>query len=208
MNLLWRVDGTLFDTYPAITFAISKSLNDLGHAVKLNVIDGLVRHSLNHCVETLSERLDLDEGLLFQHVMDHYQVVPLKNQPPIAGVREVCLHVQELGGKNLIITNRSIPLTESILEAHGMTNLFTDVLGMALDWKPRLNLNFIRAALEMYQVGVDETLFIGNNQFDIQIGKQLGVKTCYFGPPEQTAPANVHIENFNQLLSIIKENNL
>ncbi|MFO7583234.1 MAG: hypothetical protein R6W69_00780 [Anaerolineales bacterium] len=45
-HLLWDLDGTLFDTYPAITYAISKSLNELGGAMALNVIDGLARQSI------------------------------------------------------------------------------------------------------------------------------------------------------------------
>ena len=43
-NILWDVDGTLFDTYPAITYAISKSLNKMGLSIALNVIDGVHWH--------------------------------------------------------------------------------------------------------------------------------------------------------------------
>ena len=42
-NIIWDVDGTLFDTYPAITFAISKSLLESGQNMAMNMIDGLVR---------------------------------------------------------------------------------------------------------------------------------------------------------------------
>ena len=63
-NILWGVDGTLFDTTPAITYAISKSLNEPGHSLALNVIDGLACQSLDHCLTTLSKRFKLDPKLL------------------------------------------------------------------------------------------------------------------------------------------------
>ena len=65
-NIFWSVDGTLFDTYPAITHAVSKSMNELGFPVPLNVIDGLVRKSLDECVDILSERFEVDPDLLRQ----------------------------------------------------------------------------------------------------------------------------------------------
>jgi phosphoglycolate phosphatase-like HAD superfamily hydrolase len=32
-NLLWDLDGTLFDAYPAITYANSKSISQMGGAM-------------------------------------------------------------------------------------------------------------------------------------------------------------------------------
>ena len=47
-NILWDVDGALFDTYPAITYALSRTLNELGLSIALNVIDSLARQSISH----------------------------------------------------------------------------------------------------------------------------------------------------------------
>jgi phosphoglycolate phosphatase-like HAD superfamily hydrolase len=62
-NLLWDLDGTLFDAYPAITYANSKSISQMGGAIALNVIDGLARQSIGHCLKTLAARFKLDLNL-------------------------------------------------------------------------------------------------------------------------------------------------
>jgi phosphoglycolate phosphatase-like HAD superfamily hydrolase len=65
-NILWQVNGVLFDTYPALTYSFSRALNEMGYSVALNVIDGLVRQSLDDCVNALSGRFRLDPDLLRQ----------------------------------------------------------------------------------------------------------------------------------------------
>lgn len=50
-NIIWDLDGTMFDTYPAIVYAIGESLEELGLSVSLTVIDGYARQSLDHCYE-------------------------------------------------------------------------------------------------------------------------------------------------------------
>jgi phosphoglycolate phosphatase-like HAD superfamily hydrolase len=53
-NIIWDVDGTLFDTYPAIAQAFKAALNDLGADASLDWIEGLARKSLGRCASTLA----------------------------------------------------------------------------------------------------------------------------------------------------------
>ncbi len=96
--LLWDTDGVLFDTRPAVTYAISRSLNELGYAIALNVVDDLARQSLDFCVDTLAARFRLDPGLLRQRSAEHYRQIPPERQPPFPGAREVCAWIAARGG--------------------------------------------------------------------------------------------------------------
>ena len=86
-NMIWDVDGTLFNTYPAITYALSKSLNRMGKPVALNLIDGLVRQSFQHCVDTLCRRYKVDADMLLEQFAEVYRTISLQNQPPVDGAR-------------------------------------------------------------------------------------------------------------------------
>ncbi len=59
-NIIWDVDGTLFETYPVITRAITAALNDLGQDAPLAWIDELARKSLSQCDAVLADKYQLD----------------------------------------------------------------------------------------------------------------------------------------------------
>lgn len=206
-NILWDLDGTLFDTYPAITFAISKSLNEMGFSVPLNVIDGLGRQSLAYCVTTLSQRFKLDPDLLGARFADSYQMVDPANQAPFPGVHEVCELIHQRRGFNVIITHRNIRSTQQLLDVHGLASYFNDIFSVEEGYPRKPDPAITLAALEKYAMQPDETLLIGDRDLDIQTGRAAGVRTCLFGLGELNMPANFQIEGYYQLLKMLKTQN-
>jgi phosphoglycolate phosphatase-like HAD superfamily hydrolase len=202
-NILWDLDGTLFDTYPAITYAISKTLNEMGLSVALNVIDGLAHQSLDHCVKTLSQRFKLDPSLLQERFAESYRMVNPVNQPPFLGVREVCELLQTRGGWNGIITHRRVQSTKRLLDAHNMTSYFDDIYSVEQGYPRKPDPAMALAALEKYAMQPDETLLIGDRDLDIQARRAAGVPTCLFGKIERAIPTNIKIENYYRLLEMI-----
>jgi phosphoglycolate phosphatase-like HAD superfamily hydrolase len=197
------VDGTLFDTYPAITYALSKSLNEMGFSIALNVIDGLARESLSRCVETLSQRFKLDPDLLRRRFAESYRTVDPANQLPFPGVQIVCELIQARGGLNLIITHRSVKSTKSLLDAHHMTACFEEIYSVEKGYPRKPDPAMVLAALEKYAMRPDETLLIGDRDREIQAGREAGVRTCLFGQTELTIPADFQIGHYGQLEEIL-----
>ncbi len=58
-NIIWDLDGTLFDTYPAITGAFQAALADLGKDAPLDWIDSLAKKSVGFCETSLSEHFQI-----------------------------------------------------------------------------------------------------------------------------------------------------
>ena len=202
-NILWDVDGTLFDTYPSITYAISKSLNEMGLSVALNVIDGLARQSLEHCMETLSRRFKLGPDLLGARFAESYRTVDPANQPPFPGVREVCELIHVRGGLNVIITHRSVQSTQRLLDTHGMASDFDDIFSIEQGYSRKPDPEIVLVALEKHTIHSAETLFVGDRDLDIQAGNAARVRTCLFGQAELSVPANFRIEHYDRLLKIL-----
>jgi phosphoglycolate phosphatase-like HAD superfamily hydrolase len=75
-NVIWDVDGTLFDTYPAIAGAFRAALRDLGGDTPLERITALARESLGHCTRTLAAAHDLDAAALEDAFSRHYERTP------------------------------------------------------------------------------------------------------------------------------------
>jgi phosphoglycolate phosphatase-like HAD superfamily hydrolase len=207
-NTLWDVDGTLFDTYPAITYAFSKSLNEMGLSVAMNVIDGLARESISYCVETLSQRFKLDPDLLRRRFAETYQTLDPANQTPFPGVREVCEFIYRRDGLNIVITHRAIQSTQTLLETHAFSEYFEDIFSIEQGYSRKPDPAMIVAALDKHALDPDQTLLVGDHDLDIQAGEAVGIRTCLFGQVEATATSDFQIENFAQLLNILTNETL
>lgn len=204
-HILWDVDGTLFDTYPAITFALSKSLKELGLSVALNLIDGQARRSLDDCLQTLSQRHKLDPDLLRSRFAESYQAVPPENQPPFPRVGEVCTWIQERGGRNVIVTHRGVASTQRLLAAHDLAPLFAGILSVEQGYPRKPDPALFMAALQQFELDRTATLVIGDREIDIQAGRVAGLRTCLFGQEPLAELANYRIDDYGQLLALLME---
>jgi len=204
-NILWDLDGTIFDTYPAITYAISRSLNELGHSLALNVIDGLARQSIDYCMETLSQRFKLDPSLLLAQFTKSYREVSPEKQVPFPGVREVCSWVHDHGGVNVIVTHRAVASTQKLLAVHGLASCFDHIISLEQGYPRKPDPAMVLAVLEKHNLLPDETLMVGDRELDIQSGLAAGVHTCLFGGLKISIPVDVTIDSYEQLLSNLME---
>jgi len=202
-HLLWDLDGTLFDTYPAITYAISKSLNELGGTMALNMIDGLARQSIGHCLETLAARFKLDPNLLHARYVENYRKLSPANQAPFPGAREICAFVHQNGGRNIIITHREIEPCHILLETHKMSALFDDIFSTEQGYPRKPSPEMILTALSKYDLNPAETLMVGDRALDIQAGQAAGVRTCLFGTAYLSVAAEFHVQHLSEILGQI-----
>jgi hypothetical protein len=63
-NIIWDVDGTLFDTYPSFANSFRQAVNDLGKDAPLDWITQAAKISMDHCITALSERCELNLKIL------------------------------------------------------------------------------------------------------------------------------------------------
>ncbi len=202
-HLLWDIDGVLFDTRPAVTYAISQSLNEMGYAIALNVVDGFARQSLDYCVATLAARFKIDPTLLRQRSAERYQQISPERQMPFPGVREVCAWVASRGGLNLIATARKIESTRALLNAHGMTTLFAEVFSLEQGYPCKPDPVILLTALKKYALDPAETLLIGHREIDIQAGQAAGIATCLFGGAEVSSLPSLRVVDYVALLAYL-----
>ncbi len=203
-NILWDVDGTLLDTYPAITYAISRALNELGQPAALNVIDGLARQSIERCIAALAQRFRLDPDLLRGRYLAAYAVVPLAKQPPFPGVVEVCAWIQTHGGLNVAVTQRGAVSTQALLDAHGLARLFAGIVSVEQGYPRKPDPAMMLAALEIYALDPAATWMVGDRELDVEAGRAAGLRTCLFGRACLAHPADLHIDHYAHLLALLQ----
>ncbi|MBN1267406.1 MAG: HAD family hydrolase [Anaerolineales bacterium] len=206
-NIIWDVDGTLFDTYPAINGSIRKAVNQLGADVPLKQIETLTRISLGHCISELAVRYQLEEKAI-EGVFEHfYAEVTAAECPPFPGVMKICSYLCSLGGKNIIITHRGKSGTEELLSAFGLGEMFADLITRDDGYARKPDPAAFFAAVERNNLKKEETINIGDREIDIQAGQAAGIfSVLYAGSPVNVKP-DLIVEYYEDLYRFIQEQN-
>lgn len=198
-NLIWDVDGTLFDTYPAIARAFRAALNDLGADDSLKRIADLARVSLGEAAAVLAAEHGLDRTVLEAAFDGHYEHATPAEQPPFPGVREVCRQVLRLGGRNVIVTHRGPRGTAELLTAGRLTRYFSGCITRADGYPRKPDPAAFNAIIERCGLNRDETMSVGDRDIDVRAGRAAGVVTCFFGSVDAPPDADIVIDDFGEL---------
>jgi HAD superfamily hydrolase (TIGR01549 family) len=202
-NLIWDVDGTLFDTYPAMAAAMRATLAELGADVPMERLETLARVSMDHCIETVSEAHRLDAQVILKGFLQHYASISSEDQPPYPGVRDVCEAILSAGGKNVIVTHRRRAATAALLAAHDMERYFADAITYDDGYPRKPDPAAFVAALEQNALLREETMTVGDRDIDILAGQAAGVATCLFGAPRDDVTPDLIIADFSELLRVL-----
>jgi len=202
-NIIWDVDGTLFDTYPAIARAFRLSLNGLGRDSPIGQIEGLARVSMDGCIRALADEHGLSAEQITAGFSAHYAAMKPADEPPFAGVVLVCEHVCRIGGRNVIVTHRSRAGTERLLAANSMQHLFAGWLTADDGYPRKPDPAAFEAALGLHHLVREETLAIGDRDLDVQAGRAAGLFTVRFGAESGDAKADAAIQDYSAMAEIL-----
>jgi phosphoglycolate phosphatase-like HAD superfamily hydrolase len=205
--LIWDVDGTLFDTYPAFVKAFGLALDEIGATAPPGWIDDLCRQSLSHCVSTLAREFEVDPDELARRFRTHYAAIPAQDQPPFPGVMDVCSYVRAIEGENYIVTHRGGLSLAELLAAHHVRDYFADCLNGDGDYPRKPDPASFEAIIDRYYLEREETLAIGDRDIDILAGRAAGVRTCWFGPAQPEVAADYAVTDYAQLGRLLRAEN-
>lgn len=198
-NIIWDVDGTLFDTYPAFASAFQAGLADLGAEAPLKWINDLAKVSMEHCENTLADHFHLDIDVIDRKFDEHYAQIQYANQLPFPGVKELCMDVCAHGGKNVIVTHRGRAGTVALLETHGMDQFFSDAITRDDGFPRKPAPDAFEATMRNCELVCSETISVGDRDIDVLAGRAAGIFTCLFGSPIEDLSADLTIGDYREL---------
>jgi phosphoglycolate phosphatase-like HAD superfamily hydrolase len=206
-DLIWDVDGTIFDTYPAFIRAFEAALQDLDAQAPRQRIAQLCRQSLSHCVATLADECQVDADDLLRGFQAHYAATPARDQPPFPGVIEVCAYVHSIGGQNLIVTHRGGESLQHLLHAHHMADYFADCLTRDDGFPRKPDPESFGEMIQRHHLERQSVLAVGDRDIDVLAGRAAGVRTCLFGTRLPEVGADYTIAHFAELYRILAVEN-
>jgi phosphoglycolate phosphatase-like HAD superfamily hydrolase len=206
-NIIWDVDGTLFDTYPPIAMALQNAIKKLGKDAPLQSIEKLTKISLSECIKTLSSEYELGVEEIEREFKNEYSRVSAKESPPFKWVKEICEYIKSISGKNVIITHRGKEGLEELLSAYGMKEDFEGYFTRDDGYPRKPDPTSFHKAIEKYDLQKQETINIGDREIDIVAGQNAGIFSCLFGSIPNSVKPELVVNNFEDLHKYIIEQN-
>ena len=207
-NIIWDVDGTLFDTYPSIIATFLAVLNANGCSTPSEHIASLAQISLQHCADTLAAEFDLDPDQTVEQFSARYRQVSPADQPPFPGVHQVCQAISTLGGLNLVVTHRSLSSLKVLLEHHLLDRYITACLSAQDGFPTKPDPAMFNELVSRFTLQRGETLAVGDRDIDIQAGRAAGLRTCGFGGEIKHSIPDFRISDYLELVSLIEHESL
>jgi len=202
-HIIWDIDGTLFDTYPAISAAILAALVEQGVSIGREQVIHLAKLSLGNTLPSLAKQFKLDYERLYVRYEFFLAGTPLGSQRPFRGARQLLNLIVQRGGLNLIATHRGTDSLIPLLKYHRLYSLFSDILTVGDGYPRKPNPAMFNTLLSRHGLKPEETLAIGDRDLDLQAGKAAGVMTAFYGDAPHEIEPDIYIPDYLEFIKLI-----
>jgi len=183
-HYFWDYDGTLFDTYDAVTSAFLKGVKDNGIDITFEKLRWMTKHSLGWTANQLSEQ----SGVPAQVILDgYYRHAPeeetLEAMKPYPGIRETLEAICRNGGKNYLYSHRDQKSIEA-LRHYGLDHLFTDAITKDDHFPRKPAPDALNYLAEKHSLDPADCVMIGDRSLDVEAGINAGMSGVLFDPED------------------------
>lgn len=194
MNLLWDLDGTIFDTYPLMVESFIQVYEEV-HGESVD--GGVVLPWLKTTTKEAFAHFNIPESYETKYKTIN-RCMAKEGSKVFSGVEEILAAAQV----NVIVTHRNLDSTKELLEKWGIFKYFIEIVSPDED-------NFARKPDSgAYQYLYDKYNLdwaIGDRALDLIPAKSVGMKTASF--QNEAINADIHINAYtNKVLETFKKN--
>ncbi len=184
---LFDVDGTLVDSVRDISGSIQQVLIARGRS---DVPEAFLRRYIGRHLIDLFLDLDFPRESMDEMVAEYRQIYLARKHASTSVYPGVAEMLGSLGGRKSTATTKGTPTTRAVLEHFGLLQHFDHVQGTdGFPAKPEPDV--LLKSLEVFGVGPEECLLVGDAAADMEAGRRAGVKTCAvrygYGDPAELA---------------------
>lgn len=169
-HFFWDFDGTLMDTYPAMTEALCRVAADRGVALSKEKALALLKISLSHGLNALG-----GDGSAMLADFRHYEKELLHRMiSPVPGIPET---LAGLPGKHYLVTHREKDALD-YLEGAGLKHFFTDSVTGDDGFPRKPAPDGLLHLIHKHGLNPEECVMIGDRPLDTAAGRNAGILSC------------------------------
>ncbi len=174
--VLFDFDGTLADSYAAITASVNHVLEHHGRpALAEAQVRRLVGHGLAQLMETVLPGVDPDVAARLYR--EHHPSVLREHTRLLPGVADGLVALRRAGVKLGVCSNKPSRFTQACLDILEISQHFEVVFGPEEAGAAKPDPAMLLKALENLGVSKEQSLYVGDMEVDIEAGRRAGVET-------------------------------
>ena len=207
--VLFDLDGTLVDSYAALTEAVNHArrihgLSDLG----AERIRQLVGDGMETLLQRAFERTDVPAGVQ-EAFESRYGEVCCEESHVLDDVEVTLEKLTRLGVAMAVCTNKPTFFSKKILDFLELSHHFRAIVGPDLAGARKPDAQHLLYTLNAVQCPVEQTLFVGDMPIDVRAARNSGIDVAVVATGsstrEQLADANPDhfLERFSDLIGLV-----
>jgi phosphoglycolate phosphatase len=172
--VLFDFDGTLADSYAAITASINHLRAHIGlPALEESNVRGHVGQGLGHLLEMTVPGMDVETGTTLYRA--HHPSVMQSGTRLLPGARALVDFLGERGARQAVCSNKPVVYTKELVHYLKLERWLELVLGP--EDVPRIKPapDMVHKALEHFRIKREDALYIGDMTIDIETARAAGV---------------------------------
>jgi phosphoglycolate phosphatase len=180
-TVLFDLDGTLADTAPDLAYALNCVLEEQGQEpLPFETIRPVVSHGGIALVKLGFgiEEEHPDFYLLRQRLLEIYRENIARETELFPGMQDLLIAIEQEDMNWGVVTNKPSWLTEPLMEALGLTERAACIISGDTCNNRKPHPEPILYGCEMAGSEVDQCLYVGDAQRDIEAGRHAGVRTA------------------------------
>lgn len=185
-SLIWDMDGTLVDSYPAIVANLAAACRECGVAVtKEEIRREILTHSAVHFLINLEKKT----GVPAQRIGDCYSAIARQNSDrvlPMEHAAETLEALRNAGVANYVFTHRGASAA-GILKGAGLDGYFTEIVTAEAGFRRKPDPEGIDYLVRKYGLDRSLTCYVGDRSLDIECACNAGIKSILYLPRDAVA---------------------
>lgn len=208
--VLFDLDGTLVDSYAALTDAVNHArradgLHDLSDAR----IRAIVGDGLEKLLQRAFERSDVPRELV-EVFETRYDVVCCEQSRVLDDVEATLARLSALGVEMAVCTNKPTVFSKKILDFLELSRYFRAIVGPDAAGARKPDARHLLVTLEAVRCAPKETLFVGDMPIDVRAARNSGIDIAVVPTGSSTreqltaAEPDHFLERFSDLIKIVE----
>jgi len=206
--VIFDLDGTLVDAYPAITESFNHAMQKFGYESQAPLtIRRAVGKGDRYLLKPFVNRRDLDKVLIAYR--RHHRKSLVKYSSLLAQAKKVLAYLKKRGYKLAVASNRPTEFSLILLKCLRIKKYFDYILCADKLKTGKPHPEILKKILRKFKLGPEQAVYVGDMDIDAQTGRRAGISTIIVTTGSSSKseilaekPAII-IGNINKLLRIL-----
>jgi phosphoglycolate phosphatase len=208
--VLFDLDGTLVDSYTALTEAVNHARRTHGlYELSSARIRELVGEGVDRLLQRAFERTDIPASIM-QAFESRYDDICCGESRVLADVHATLEELADLGVAMAVCTNKPTVFSKKILDFLSLSHYFRAIVGPDVAGARKPDARHLMVTLAAVDCAAEHTLFVGDMPLDIRAARNSGIDVAVLATGSSTreqltaAEPDHFLERFSDLMKIVR----